>query len=153
MQAWPFKLPLKTNYRAGGSRAWNALRSQAVQLEVARRSKRAKLAVRRFLRQRLKQSEVEVAGKLAQSNAAVFPKVAASLMGFDENDKEAEQGKMRAGILCFDEININDPFTAIALKGKSSWLPELKNLLSKGMIQNASQAGRLRGIVNSILHI
>lgn len=32
-------------------------------------------------------------------------------------DPDAEAVKMKAGILCFDEININDPFTAIALKG------------------------------------
>lgn len=80
-----------------------------------RQAKRAKLAVRRFLRQRLKQGEGEIAEKLAQNNAAVFSKVATSLMG---EDIETGSTKMRAGILCFDEININDPFTAIALKGQ-----------------------------------
>ena len=87
------------------------------EVEAARQAKRAKLAVRRFLRQRLKQSVGETAEKLAQSNAAVFSKVAASLMGKDGTEGESEPVKMRAGVLCFDEININDPFTAIALKG------------------------------------
>lgn len=81
-----------------------------------RQAKRAKLAVRRFLRQRLKHSEGEIAEKLAQNNAAVFSKVATSLMG---EEADLESSRMRAGILCFDEININDPFTAIALKGQS----------------------------------
>lgn len=62
----------------------------------------------------MRQSGEEVAEKIAQSNAAVFAKVAASLMGGNAGQGTA---KMRAGILCFDEININDPFTAIALKG------------------------------------
>lgn len=87
-------------------------------MEGLRRSKRAKLAVRRFLRQRKKQSEDDIAGKLAESNAAVFSEVAASIMGQDKQGKITEAGRMRAGVLCFDEININDPFTAIALKGK-----------------------------------
>ena len=61
-------------------------------------------------------TETEVAEKLAHSNAAVFSKVAASLMGGTaEGEEESEE--MRAGVLCFDEININDPFTALALKG------------------------------------
>ena len=31
---------------------------------------------------------------------------------------EFDRLKMHTGVLCFDEININDPFTALALKGK-----------------------------------
>jgi hypothetical protein len=74
------------------------------------------MAVRRFVRQRMRLSETEVAEKLAHSNAAVFSKVAASLMGMAENGGLDEE--MQAGVLCFDEVNINDPFTAIALKGE-----------------------------------
>ena len=61
-------------------------------------------------------TETEVAEKLAHSNAAVFSRVAASLMGSTFGDDQ-EVEEMQAGVLCFDEININDPFTALALKG------------------------------------
>jgi len=89
-------------------------------VEAQRQAKQAKMAVRRFVRQRMRLSETEVAEKLAHSNAAVFSKVAASLIGGSTEGDHAELSgnEMQAGVLCFDEVNINDPFTAIALKGE-----------------------------------
>ena len=89
--------------------------------EKHKQAKLAKLAVRRFLRQRTRQTDKQISESLARSNASVFSKVAASLirgtgMEIEESSRE-HTDTLTASILCFDEVNVNDPFTALALKG------------------------------------
>lgn len=92
---------------------------------LERQAKRAKLAIRRFLRQRTKQTDEALSLSLVQDNAQIFSSVGEELMGVNKSrgksksDREFEGVQMHAGVLCFDEININDPFTALALKGRS----------------------------------
>ena len=78
------------------------------------------------MRQRQRQSDQEIADSIAKSNAAVFATVAASLIrgmdgdpgGGGDADAAAEMEDLTPGVLCFDEVNVNDPFTALALKGE-----------------------------------
>ena len=98
-----------------------------------KQAKKAKLAIRRFLRRRTKESNEALSLSLVETNAQIFSDVGAELMGVNQIDSsntvdgsnrrsssnsEFERLKMHTGVLCFDEININDPFTALALKGE-----------------------------------
>ena len=97
--------------------------------EKHKQAKLAKLAVRRFLRQRTRQTDKQISESLARSNASVFSKVAVSLIrgtGMQVEESSWEHtDTLTASILCFDEVNVNDPFTALALKGWNSRGPPL----------------------------
>lgn len=86
-------------------------------------AKLARLALRRYLRQRLRRSSDEIVDSIARSNAAVFARVAHNIIrGMDgqlqrTSGNDAMGDDLVPGLLCFDEVSVNDPFTALALKG------------------------------------
>lgn len=70
------------------------------------------------MRLRTKQTDEANKLRLAESNSRIFSEVASELMGIEQDaDADFERLRLHVGVLCFDEININDPFTALALKG------------------------------------
>ncbi len=79
-------------------------------------SRLAQLAVRRHQRQI---KAPDRADRLARSNAVVMRRAAQSLIR--GHGKEVDSGwaeaPWEAAVLCFDEVQITDPFTAVALKG------------------------------------
>ncbi|KAK9808342.1 hypothetical protein WJX73_003940 [Symbiochloris irregularis] len=104
---------------------------------------RARLAVRRLLsgaRRKKVMEESTETERFAQANAASFRKVAIALMyGKDatsSSDMSVINGSamshderaFEAGVLCFDEVQVTDPFAAVALKGI------LEALLEMGVI-------------------
>ena len=82
--------------------------------------RRAKLAIRRMLRSRLGKSQQAAAASLARSNAIIFSRAAASLIRARDGDMQLgwEPSPPTASLLCFDEVQVNDPFSALALKGR-----------------------------------
>ena len=83
-------------------------------------AKLARMAVRRLNRERLKRSDEENSAALARSNAVILKRAAQSLIrgrdgGLD--DGWDTSGRRQASLMCFDEMQVNDPFAAVALKG------------------------------------
>ena len=84
-------------------------------------AKLARMAVRRLNRERLKRSDEENSAALARSNAVILKRAAQSLIrGRDggSDDGWDTSGRRQASLMCFDELQGNDPFAAVALKGK-----------------------------------
>ena len=84
-------------------------------------AKLARMAVRRLNRERLKRSDEENSAALARSNAVILKRAAQSLIrgrdgGLD--DGWDTSGRRQASLMCFDEMQVNDPFAAVALKGE-----------------------------------
>ena len=81
-------------------------------------SRLAQLAVRRHQRQIKAPDRAE---RLARSNAVVMRRAAQSLIRGQgpQPDGGWADAPQEAAILCFDEVQITDPFTAVALKGWS----------------------------------
>lgn len=79
-------------------------------------SRLAQLAVRRHQRQIKAPDRAE---RLARSNAVVMRRAAQSLIrGYGpQPDGGWADVPREAAVLCFDEVQITDPFTAVALKG------------------------------------
>ena len=86
--------------------------------EAARQkgSRLAQLAIRRHQRQVKAPDRAE---RLARSNAVVMRRAAQSLIRGQgpEVDRGWADVPCEAAVLCFDEVQITDPFTAVALKG------------------------------------
>ena len=80
-------------------------------------AKLARMAVRRLNRERLKRSDEENSAALARSNAVILKRAAQSLIRGRDGGSDTS-GRRQASLMCFDELQVNDPFAAVALKGK-----------------------------------
>lgn len=87
------------------------------------------MAARRRQRELRGRDIVTSAVELAKSNAAVFRSVALRLMRLKDDEGSVTGGLASTPtLLCWDEAQVNDPFTAVALKGI------LEHLLSLGAV-------------------
>eukprot|EP00884_Botryococcus_braunii_P008027 jgi/Botrbrau1/17225/Bobra.0621s0003.1 len=92
----------------------------------------AKLAIRRLQSSRQGRSSAANAETLARSNAVVVSRVGRSLIrASDDGDWVADgwaASRPAPGLLCLDEMQVPDPFAAIALKGV------MESLLEEGCV-------------------
>lgn len=90
-------------------------------IQQQKEAKLAKLSIRRLMRERLTRGPDENSAQLARSNAVIIKRAAQSLIRGREDDVETGwEGHGRiAALLCFDEMQVNDPFAAVALKGRA----------------------------------
>lgn len=83
-------------------------------------AKMARIAIRTLGRQRMKRSPAQNSELLAKSNAVILRAAAQSLIrGTDEDVSLGwdTPNHRSAAVLCFDEMQVTDPFAAVALKG------------------------------------
>jgi predicted ATPase len=76
-----------------------------------KRAKLAKLALRRVARERLQADPEEYAASLAAANSSIMITAARQLML-----EGAEKGGRVPAVLCFDEVQVTDPFNAAVFK-------------------------------------
>ena len=97
---------------------WQSCLTQDPEVIRQKGSRLAQLAVRRHQRQI---KAPDRADRLARSNAVVMRRAAQSLIRGHVHEVESgwADAPREAAVLCFDEVQITDPFTAIALKGDS----------------------------------
>lgn len=83
-------------------------------------AKMARIAIRTLGRQRMKRSPAQNSELLAKSNAVILRAAAQSLIRGKDGDVSLGwdmPSRRSAAVLCFDEMQVTDPFAAVALKG------------------------------------